>query len=241
MKEIRAGLKRLEEVFDGARAYARQRDADPGSPADLRWEAMRGLWPAEGGGLPLFVAASDVDQITSAVMFAAERGLRCVIVGGRDAPACAELLKKHQSAVIVRGTFTMPRRGDSPYDDGYTLPARLKAAGIPFAIGTGDDTAHERNLPYNAAMAAAHGLSTDDALAAITLWPAQLLGVADRYGSLAEGKSATLIVTDGSPLEVTTRTERAFIDGRAVDLSSKHSVLAEKYRERYRQQGERPQ
>ena len=88
----------------------------------------------------------------------------------------------------------------------------------------------------HAAMAAAYGLSPDDAVKSITLWPAQILGVADTLGSLDSGKSATLIMTDGDILEVSSHVEKAWIDGRAIDLSNKQTKLAEKYREKYRQQ-----
>ena len=240
LKEIKANLDAITKVFDVAQAYALAKAADPSSPTDLRWEAMRGVFPngEEAPAGALFVQASDIDQINAAVTFCADRGVRCVLVGGRDAALCAPLLKEHHVSVLVSGTFVMPRRDDAPYDDGYSLPKRLYDAGIPFAIAGGDETAHERNLPYAAAMAAAHGLPQEVAIRAITLSPAEMLGVADHYGSLEEGKSATLIVTTGNPLEVETNVTRAFIDGREINLSNKQTELAKKYRERYRQTGD---
>ncbi|MFA6046566.1 MAG: amidohydrolase family protein [Phycisphaerales bacterium] len=243
LKEIKANLDAITKVSDTAQAYAAAKAADPASPTDLRWEAMRSLFPSAAKDAPppvgtLFVLADDIDQINAAVTFCAERGVRCVLVGGRDAALCAPLLKEHKVSVLVSGTFVMPGRDDAPYDDGYSLPKRLFDAGIPFAIAGGDETAHERNLPYAAAMAAAHGLTQEAAIRAITLSPAEMLGVADHYGSLEEGKSATLIVTTGNPLEVETHVTQAFIDGREIDLSNKQTELAKKYRERYRQTGD---
>lgn len=184
---------------------------------------------------PVFIAAQDVDQITAAVTWSAGRHLRAVIVGGRDAELCADLLKAQDVPVLITGTHTFPKRDDSPYDDAYTLPARLAAAGVKFCIASSDATPHERNLPYDAAMAVAYGLDMDMAVRSITLSSAEVLGVSDRLGSLDTGKAATLIVTDGNPLEVTTHIERAFIDGREIDLSNKQTKLAAKYREKYRQ------
>lgn len=243
LKEIKANLDAITKVFDTAQAYAQAKAADPAAPTDLRWEAMRSLFPTGEKDAPrpsgtLFVQADDIDQINAAIPFCAERGVRCVLLGGRDAALCAPLLKQHGVSVIVYGTFVMPRRDDAPYDDGYTLPKRLFDAGIPFAIGGGDETAHERNLPYAAAMAVAHGLPQDAAIRGITLSPAEILGVADHYGSLEQGKSATLIITTGNPLEVETHVTHAFIDGRQIDLSNKQTELAKKYRERYRQTGD---
>jgi imidazolonepropionase-like amidohydrolase len=239
LKEIRESLRRIEETFDAAKAYADARAADPNAPADLRWEAMRPLWEPEGKAR-LFIHAQDLDQINAAVQCCVRRGLRCTLIGGRDATLAAELLKEHRVPVVVLGTHAMPKRDDAPYDDAFTLPRRLADAGITFSIATGDDTAHERNLPYAAAMAAAHGLSADDALRAVTLDSAKVLGIEKQYGSLEKGKSATLILTTGNPLEITTQVRRAFIDGREIDLSNKQTKLAEKYLEKARQRGDIP-
>jgi imidazolonepropionase-like amidohydrolase len=238
--EIRRSLAGIDDAFTLAAAYAAARDADPNLPMDLRWEAMRGVMASgQPAGtskqLPVFITAGDVDQITTAVAWAVEKKLKPVIVGGRDAPLCADLLKRHDVPVIVLGTHAVPRRNDSAYDEAYTLPARLHAAGLKFAIAFSDDTAHTRNLPYHAAMAVAFGLDHDAAIKSQTLWAAEILGVGDALGSIETGKAATLIVTDGDPLEITTRTERAYIDGRAIDLSNKQTKLAEKYREKYEQ------
>jgi imidazolonepropionase-like amidohydrolase len=108
---------------------------------------------------------------------------------------------------------------------------------VRWCVANGGMTANERNLPYTAARAVAYGLAPDAALRAITLYPAHILGVGDTLGSIEEGKAATLIVTDGDPLEVTTKVERAWIDGREIDLSNKQTKLYRKYREKYRQLG----
>ncbi|CAG0953580.1 hypothetical protein PHYC_00335 [Phycisphaerales bacterium] len=247
-RENNAALTRIKDIFQTAKAYDAARKADAGSSIDLRWEAMR---PVFGGTaekdegapaaetMPLFVFANDLDQINAAVSFCTEHNLRCIIVGGRDADRCAELLKQNSIPVILsNGTFQMPRRADAPYNEPYTLPKRLHDAGVLFSIAGGDDTPHERNLPYVVAMAVAHGLPHDAGIRAVTLDAAMILGIARDYGSLEQGKSATLIVTDGSPLEVTTHVTQAFIDGREIDLSNKQIKLYEKYRERYRQTGD---
>jgi hypothetical protein len=244
-RDIATQLESITKTLDTATRYRDARAADPSAPADLRWDAMIPVLPpaptTEGQApappaKPIFFLANDQDQINAAVSYAQQRSLRAIIVGGRDAADCAELLKKHNVPVIVTGTHVFPRRDDAPYDDGYTLPARLQAAGVHFTIANSDDTAHERNLPYSVAMAVAHGLDHDAGIRAITLSAAEILGVADRYGSLEVGKTATLIVTTGSPLDVRTQITSAYIDGRTIDLSNKQTELAEKYEERYKQQ-----
>jgi hypothetical protein len=238
-QQIDRNLKVIVDAFEAAEAYAKHRDADPTAATDIRWDAMRGVFTADGGRQGrVYITANDVDQITSAVSFCVDHKLQCVIVGGRDAALCGDLLKEKDVPVIVQGTHRMPRREDAAYDEAFTLPARLYSQGVKFAMSNSDDTAHERNLPYQAAMAVAHGLPVEAGLKSVTLWPAEILGVADQVGSLESGKSATLIVTTGNPLEVTSNVERAFIDGRDIDLSNKQTKLAEKYRERYRQMGQ---
>lgn len=229
-------VRALDDWFDQAAAYKALRDAEPNTPADLRLEALTTVLPGEDQN-PVFIHADDYDQITAAVNWAASRSLRPVIIGGRDAVLCADLLKAHDAAVIVQGVHRFPKRADSPFDEAFTLPARLEAAGVRWCLASGAETGHERNLPDNAAMAVAYGLPLEAALRAVTAAPAAILGLGAELGTIEQGKRATLIVTDGHALEVTTVVERAFIDGRAIDLSTKQTHLRDKYREKYRQLG----
>jgi len=224
------------DLLDAAEAYLAAREADPdGVPLDMRFEAMR---PSMNAETPVFVRAQELEQIQDAVSVLAERGFDVVVVGGRDAPLCADLLKAHDVAVMITGTHTLPARRDAVYDDPFTLPNRLEQAGLRWCLATSGgtfQTPHERNLPHHAATAVAYGLPHDAALRSITLSAAELLGVEDKLGSIEPGKLATIIITDGDPLEITTRVTQAFIDGREIDLRSKQTELYEKYREKYRQ------
>jgi imidazolonepropionase-like amidohydrolase len=198
---------------------------------DARWEAML---PVLDGRVSVFVWADELRQIQSAVAFAARQKVRLVIVGGYDAAACADLLKERKVPVVISGTQRLPQRRDAGYDDAYTLPERLRQAGVGFCISYGGRFASNvRNLPYHAAAAAAHGLPPAEALRAITLYPAQILGVADRVGSIEPGKDATLVVADGDLLETPTHVERAYVRGRPVDLSNRQTQLWQKYQQKY--------
>jgi imidazolonepropionase-like amidohydrolase len=223
-----------ERLFDDAIAYHRSADADPQQASDMRYEALRDVI---GGLKPVFVRASSRGQIESAVAWAARRNLNIVIVDGREAVEAAELLRAHDVGVIVTGLHRRPQHRDDPYDTPFTLPARLHEAGIRFAIASGTGSAHERRLNHNAATAAAYGLPPDEALNAVTIRAAEILGLGTSHGSLEVGKAATLIVTTGDPLEITTETLVAFIDGRRIDLGNRHKALYEKYLEKYRQLG----
>lgn len=235
LKERDEALTRLQKVFDDARAYQQARDDEQSQQAfDARLEA---LLPVLEGKLPLIVRADDLHQIQAAVAFAVNQNVKLILFGGFDAPHCADLLEKHNIPVIVSAVYRLPRRRHDDYDAAYTLPSRLQKAGIKFCIsGSGRfGASNVRNLPYHAATAAAFGLSRDEALKAITLYPAEILGVAGRVGSLELGKDATLFVADGDILETPTLVESAYVQGRKVELNDKHKRLWRKYQEKQKQ------
>jgi hypothetical protein len=235
-KEIKDDLDAVEKVFDQAVAYIKARDADSTVAPDLRYEAMRPALQGEPRK-PVFVSASSVGQIESAVAWAQRRNLKIVIVGGDQADKAAPLLTKHNIPVIIGGIHRLPSRRHDHYDRPFTLPARLHELGVRFCIASGADAAHERNLNHMAGAAAAFGLPKDQAIKAVTLWAAQIIGIGDKYGSIETGKSATLILTTGDPLEITTDTLVAYIDGRRIDLGNRQKSLYDKYQEKYRQLG----
>ncbi len=184
---------------------------------------------------PLIVDADELSAIQGAVAFAQEQQVRVIIYGGYDAPQCAELLVKNQVPVLLGGVYRLPRRRSEPYDAAFTVAHQLHQAGVQFCItGSGRfGGSNVRNLPYHAAMAAAFGLPKDVALKSITSYPAEILGVADRVGSLQVGRDATLFVCDGDPLETATQVEAAYVQGRPVDLNDRHKRLWKKYQTKY--------
>lgn len=229
----KSGVEELASLLTDAKRYTAARDAgSDDQPVDLKLEALSMLTTGE---LPAIIYATSMNDITAAVAFAQREQIKIIIAGGYDAPECASLLMKANVPVLITAVYRTPSRRHRAYDEGYTLPARLKAAGIPFCISAGGrfGATGVRNLPYNAATAAAYGLSEELALRAITLSAAEILGVADQVGSLDVGKDATLFVADGNILETPTHVEQAFIQGRKVDLDNKHKQLYRKYSEKY--------
>ena len=226
----------LDELLGSVRRYQKARESSPDTTAtDVRLES---LVPVVNGELPVFVDADRQMEIESAVAYGQAQGLSIVIYGGYDAEQCAALLKQYDVPVIIASTYRLPLRRDEAYDTAYTLPERLRAAGVKFAIcgegaGSPGGAANARNLPYHAGVAVAYGLPHADGLRAITLSAAEILGVADRVGSITAGKDATLILADGDILETETNVQAAFIQGRAVDLGSRHKMLYEKYKLKY--------
>jgi len=238
-QERNSGVKELRDLFDQARAYLKARVANPdGQRFDLKLQAME---PVVTGKMPLMVAADRASQIQSAVAFGVEQNVKIIIFGGYDAPACAELLRRYDVPVIIDSIHRDPQRDHENYDAAFTLPERLRQAGVRFCIsGSGRaETYNTRNLPYQAATAVAYGLPPEEGLKSVTLYPAQILGIADRLGTIEKGKDATLFVATGDPLETPTQITHAWIQGRRVDLTSRHTQLNEKYNEKYRQLGDK--
>ncbi|HEY3226012.1 MAG TPA: amidohydrolase family protein [Planctomycetota bacterium] len=226
-------LRELREFFGRAKRFASRVDAAkrgalPPPERDLPLEAMV---PYLRGDRPVIFNADPADDIRAAVRFAEEFGLRPVIAGGAQAWKVASFLAERKVPVLVGPVFRLPPDRYDPYDSPYACAARLQKAGVKFAIRSGDSS-NARNLPYHAAMAAAHGLPRDEALKAITLYPAQILGVADRVGSLGPGKAGDLILTTGDPLEIITDVVAVFIDGKPQSLETRHTRLRDKFRER---------
>ncbi len=232
----REELAELTQLFDDARAYARARGAAGlrGIPRAEPQAHLEAMIPVLEKDIPVIVHAQGVREIQGALDWARDQDVDLIILGGHDAPLLADRLVEQDVAVIVADVLALPRRDYEPYDHQYTVAQRLHEAGVQFCIASEGGAAHERNLPYHAAMAWSYGLPNDEALRSITLYPAEILGLGDRLGSLSVGKEATLIVTDGDPLEIETQVKRSFIAGREISLESRHTRLYEKYSARPR-------
>jgi imidazolonepropionase-like amidohydrolase len=235
-KQKEKALKALQDIFDGARVYQTARTAmeagkAPAVEIDPRYEALR---PVLDGKLPLYIHADEKAQIESALDWAKHEKLtNLVLVAGADAQYVAERLAKEKVPVILTGVLELPARRWEPYDAAYAAAGVLHQAGVKVAIGGGPDPSQARNLPFNAAMAAAFGLPKEAALRAVTLTAADILGVADRIGSLEPGKEASFFLSDGDPLEIVTHIERVWIAGHEIDLAhERQRELYDRYRNR---------
>jgi imidazolonepropionase-like amidohydrolase len=230
-----ATMDSLTRMLEDAEAYGRAIDAaaaDASLPRPTTDIILASLVPAVRGEMPVIFPAESQADIRAAVEYAEERKLKPIILGGRDAWRIADFLKEHDVPVLFARTMALPARDDDPYDVHYSGAAKLAAAGVRFAITSGESDPDVRNLPYVAGMAAAFGLDREAALRAVTLSPAEIFGVADRLGSLEVGKMANVVVTEGDILEARTSTRYLFIDGRNVPLDTKHSELYEMFKDR---------
>lgn len=222
-------VDRLRELFRDAQAYAKAAGAKVRRfDHDVILDA---LVPVVEGRVPVVMHANQARDIRAALAFADEFQLKVILSGAQDVARVVGEVKSRNIPVILGPILALPQREDDPYDLLFANAKVLHDNGIRFAIQTSD--AHNtRNLPYHAATCAAFGLPKDEALKAVTIYPAQIWGVADQLGSLEVGKSASLILTDGDPLEIRTNVQRVFIAGEEVPMESRHTLLNEKFSNR---------
>ncbi|GAC1631632.1 MAG: amidohydrolase family protein [Candidatus Acidiferrum sp.] len=223
-------VNQLTEVLDSARHYAQA--MGHGGPSDFERDVkLEALVPVVRGQLLVLVFADKARDIRNAVEYCEKQKLRMILAGGLEAYKVKDLLRSKDVPVILRPVLTDPRDDDDPYDRLLSQPAELVAAGVKVAFASFDNS-FARRLGQNAANAIAHGLSPEDGLKAVTLYPAQIFGLSDQVGTLQVGKVANLIVTNGDPLDVTTEVKYLFIKGQLTSTDNRHKRLYEKYSNR---------
>ncbi len=227
----KAAFDKVEEIkafFSEAKAYLQE---PTHKATNLKLEAVKGLFDKKQ---KLFVHGDQVKQMLIAIDFAKEFGFDVVIVGGSESYQIADLLKQNNIAVILGPEHSLPSMEDDDVDQPYKTPAALQKAGVLFALNDTHDESRYRNLPFNAGTAVTYGLSKEEALQAITLNAAKILGVADKTGSIEVGKDANIIISDGDILDMKSNNIlHAFIQGRDVSMDNKQKELYEKYKFKY--------
>jgi imidazolonepropionase-like amidohydrolase len=227
----RQALERVDEIkafFREAKAYLQE---STHANRNLKLEAVKGLFDKSQ---KLFVHGDQVKQMLVAIDFAKEFGFDVVIVGGSESFQIADLLKANNIAVILSEEHALPASADDDVDQPYKTPAMLQKAGVLFALNDTHDESRYRNLSYNAGTAATYGLTREEALQAITLNTAKILGIADKTGSLEAGKDANIVISDGDLLDMrTSNVSHAFIRGREISLDDKQKELYNRYRFKY--------
>lgn len=233
-KTYERSLEDLRKLFRDARAYSKASGARTSASSLPRLErdiVLESMMDVIGGRIPIVVHADYAADIRGAAAFAKEFDLRMILSGGKHVQDVLDVVKGGDIAVILGPILSLPLREDDPYDLVFSNAAALHREGIPFAIQTADSH-NSRNLPYHAAAAAAFGLPKEEALKAITIYPARILGVDAEIGSLEVGKLANVIVTDGDPLEIRTHVRHLFIEGQELPLDSRHTLLWKKFEAR---------
>jgi imidazolonepropionase-like amidohydrolase len=230
---VKLGLERIEQgrvFFREAKAYLQEKTH---AATNLKFEATRGLFDRSK---TLYIHCDLVKEMLVAVDFAKEFNFKLVIAGGADSYMIADILAANHVGVILHEPHALPASDDDAVDQPYKTGAQLQKAGVLFTIcqDASDGYTQIRNLPFMAGTMSAYGLTKEEALSAITLNPAKILGIADRTGSLENGKDANIVISTGDLLDMKSSVvTHAFIQGRAINLDNKHTQLFNRYKYKY--------
>ena len=230
---VKLGLERIEQgrvFFREAKAYLQEKTH---AAVNLKFEATRGLFDRTK---TLYIHCDLVKEMLVAIDFAKEFNFKLVIAGGADSYMIADILAANNVGVILHEPHALPASDDDAVDQPYKTGAQLQKAGVLFTIcqDSSDGYTQIRNLPFMAGTMSTYGLTKEEALSAITLNPAKILGIADRTGSLENGKDANIVISTGDLLDMKSSVvTHAFIQGRAINLDNKHSQLFNRYKYKY--------
>jgi len=185
------------------------------------------------GTIPLVVNVDRASEILNVIALGKEFGIRVVINNGAEAWKVASQLAAAKVPVMTGAMNNIPDSFSSLGQRQENL-VLLRAAGVQVAIvgngAGGEDNYNVRNLRYEAGNAVAYGMSWDEALRAITLSPAEILGVSDKVGSLAVGKAANMVIWSGDPFEYATQPVSVFVNGSDARVITRQEMLTERYR-----------
>ncbi len=228
---VKRGLDQIEEIkqfLRAAKAYAAEASH---VATNLKFESVQGLFSKKQ---KLFIHCDVVREILAAIDFKTEFGFDIVLVGASESVQVADLLKQNGIPVILSQMHALPTLADDGVDLPYQTPALLQKAGVLFAINDEDGQHRGKNLPFNAGTAVAYGLTKEQALSAITLNAAKILGIADKTGSLETGKDANVVISEGDILDMrSSHITLVMIGGRIVSLTDKHKQLYDRYVYKY--------
>jgi imidazolonepropionase-like amidohydrolase len=228
---VKEGLEKMEKLklfFKEAKAY---QAATAKTETNLKFESVKNLFTKKQ---KLYVHANTVKQMLVALDLVKEFGFDMVIVGASEGWQIADLLKQNNVSVILDQLHRLPTSEDDDVDQPYKTAAALQKAGVSFALSDDDSQNRGRNLAFNAGTAAAYGLTKEQALAAITLSAAKIMGIGDKTGSITVGKEANIIISSGDILDMrTNNVTDAFIQGRKINLNDKQKELNDRYEQKY--------
>lgn len=227
-KDAEKAMKEANDIWENAKSYLELKN----SGATLQYyPEMEHLSKAISKELPLLIQVDAASDIQNAIKWVEDKDIRVIFSGVAEGWRVADEIAKAGIPVITGPVQDLPTRQSDRYDAAYANAGKMAKAGVKVALRTDDDD-NVRNLPFHAAFAAAYGLGKEEAWKAVTINPAEIMGIADQYGSVEVGKRANLIVSTGDPFETRTQIMHVFIDGYRIPLSNRHIRLYQEFLER---------
>ena len=227
-KEADAAQKNLNEIWERAETYFKIQQAK----GDLQYyPEMEQLAKVIAGELPLLVEVNAATDILSAIEWIKSKNVKAILTGVAEGWRVADKIAEANLAVITGPMLSIPTRKSDRFDTSYSNPGKMAKAGVKVVIRS-NDAENTRNLPFNAGFAAAYGMGKEEALKAVTINAAEVFGIADKMGSIEEGKDATLLVSTGDPFETKSQIKHVFIEGYRIPMSNRHIKLYQEFLER---------
>jgi len=228
-------VDKIKDYLNEARRYLQLKKLAADNPklsppaVDPKFEALA---PALEGKLPVIISVEKAKDIELAIRFVAEQKLKAIFRGCAQGFRVADKIKAAGIPVIIDNLYLSPSEPEDGYDAPYRNVVELARAGVLICFSSGEDPASGKDLPCHAAKAVAFGLDRTEALKALTINAAKILGVDDRLGSLEPGKDADLFLIAGDPLDYKAEVKSLFINGRRIDLSNWWEDLYRKWKAR---------
>lgn len=231
-KQYDSQYDELKSFFSDAVSYG---EIAKNESVNLKLKAMQGLFD---GSKTLYIHVDRAKEIVESVQFAQNMEVKkIVVVGASQAFYVKDFLAKNEIPVILGDTHRLPESADNPTDMPYKLPGILNKAGVKVIIGQWDELMKVRNLPFGVGTAAAYGLGKEEALKMVTLNAAEVLGVDDMIGTLSNGKYASIVISKGDLLDMSSnQLTHVFINGRKVTLEAHQQRLYQKFKDKYESQ-----
>lgn len=232
-KEQDKNLKEIKDLWEEVKLFAKIKAAKEKDPTIKQTynPQLEALVPVVMGEAALLIEVNQAKDILSALKWIKENEVKAVLTGVDEGWRVGKEIAEAGVPVIAGPVIRIPTRGSDRYDAAYTNPGLMHKAGVTVAIRS-NDTENVRDLPFHAGFAAAYGMGREEALKAITIVPAQIMGMESSLGSLEVGKMANLFICDGDPFETKTQIEQVFIQGWEIPMNSRHSLLYDEFLER---------
>lgn len=226
-------IKKLNDLWERLGQYESIDSLSKGKGI-MYYPEMEALLPVARGQRALMIEVQCAADILSALDWVKEKKIKKpILTGVLEGWRVADKIAEANIPVITGPVMALPSRDYDRYDKAYSNPGLLKKAGVKVAIKSAENNdSNFRNLPYHAGFATAYGMNKDDALKAVTIVPAEILGVADKLGSIEAGKNATLFICDGDPFEPSTSIKQVFIGGWQIPMVSRQTQLYDEFLKR---------
>ncbi len=225
-KEQEKATKKIDKIWEELTLYHKIDSASTGqSKSSMKYQPeMDALLPVVRGKIPLMINVNKDKDIESALAWIEKKGIKAILCGVSEGYKVADKIAKAGIPVVTGPVLSTPGREEDKYDIAYRNAGIMAQAGVKVALRT-NDSENVRNLPFNAGFAATYGMGIEEALKSITINPAEIFGVADKYGSIEKGKVANLFVATGDPFEMKTNITHLFIKGWTIPIESRHTLL----------------